>query len=146
MTPDSNGRSYPYSSNRVLVNVIVAVLSLILALTLLSSDTILLLYYLAASSVFTIITLFLKRYLYRKVIAADSEHESEAENDKRSFWRTLLTTFLLLFAFIAAPLLLAGFLSGEIWFVIMVSFTTGIGISEIILVAQVRVPQSNSAN
>lgn len=140
MTDESKRRSDPYPRNRVVLNVIVAALSLILALTLLSSDIILLLAYLTASSVFTIITLFLKKYLYRKVIAAESEHESDAGNQKGSFWRTLLITFLLLIAFIAAPLLLAGVLGGELWFVIMVSFTTGIGISEVILFTQMRAP------
>ena len=138
MTPNSDGKTYPYSRNRVLINGIVGALSIILALTLLLGDVVWLLSYLAATSVFTIITLFLKRYLYPKVLAADSQDESSDEEKKQSFWKVLVTTFLILLGFIAAPLLLAGLLSGPVWFVMMVSFTTGISISEIIFYAQAR--------
>lgn len=138
MTPNSDGKTYPYSRNRVLINGIVGALSIILALTLLWIDAVWLLSYLASTSVFTIITLYLKRYLYPRVLAADSQDESSDEEKKQSFWKVLVTTFLILLGFIAAPLLLAGLLTGPIWFVMMVSFTTGISISEIIFYAQAR--------
>jgi len=106
MTPNSDGKTYPYSRNRVLINGIVGALSIILALTLLLGDVVWLLSYLAATSVFTIITLFLKRYLYPKVLAADSQDESSGEENRQSVWKSLVTTFLILV------------MPGLIWFLI----------------------------
>lgn len=144
MTASSDEKKYPYSRNRVIINVVIAASSLILALFLLWGDVIPLLLYLMSTSVFVIVTLLLKKILYPKVIAADSGQYDSSESDKPTpFWRTALPAFLLLLGFVAAPLLLAGFVPGVIWFITMIGFTTGIGLSEIIFYIQSRPVESS---
>jgi hypothetical protein len=147
MTAPPDEKKYPYSRNRVIINVAIAASSLILALFLLSSDVISLLLYLMSTSVFVIVTLLLKGFLYPKVIAADSGQDDSSASDKPTpFWRTALPAFLLLLGFVAAPLLLAGFVPGIIWFITMIGFTTGIGISEILFYVQSRSVNSSQEN
>jgi len=144
MIANSNEKRYPYSRNRVLINLGIAASSLILALILLSSDVISLLLYLMSTSVFVIVTLLLKRILYPKVIAADSGQEDLSGSDKPTpFWKTAIPAFLLLLGFVAAPLLLAGLVPGVIWFITMISFTTGIGVSEIVFYVQSKSVKSS---
>ena len=144
MTASSDERKYPYSRNRVIINVAIAASSLILALLLLWGDVISILLYLMSTSVFVIVTLLLKRILYPKVVAADAGEGDSSESDKPTpFWRTAIPAFLLLLSFVAAPLLLAGFVPGIIWFITMIGFTTGIGISEIIFYAQSKSVESS---
>ncbi len=144
MTAPSDEKKYPYSRNRVIINVAIAASSLILALILLASDVIALLLYLMSTSIFVIVTLLLKRSLYPKVIAADSGQDDSSPSDKPTpFWRTAIPAFLLLLGFVAVPLLLAGFVPGIIWFITMIGFTTGIGISEIIFYIQSKSVNSN---
>ncbi len=140
----SDEKKYPYSRNRVIINVAIAASSLILAVFLLWSDVISLLLYLMSTSIFVIVTLLLKRSLYPKVIAADSGQDDSSASDKPTpFWRTAIPAFLLLLGFVAVPLLLAGFVPGIIWFITMIGFTTGIGISEIIFYIQSKSVESN---
>lgn len=143
MTIPSDEKKYPYSRNRVIINVVIAASSVILALFLLSSDAISILLYLMSTSVFVIATLLLKRILYPKVIAADSGQDDSASDKPTPFWRTAIPAFLLLLGFVAAPLLLAGFVPGIIWFITMIGFTTGIGVSEIIFYVQSKSAESS---
>ncbi len=144
MMAPSDEKKYPYSRNRVIINVAIAASSLILAVFLLWSDVISLLLYLMSTSIFVIVTLLLKRSLYPKVIAADSGQDDSSASDKPTpFWRTAIPAFLLLLGFVAVPLLLAGFVPGIIWFITMIGFTTGIGISEIIFYIQSKSVESN---
>jgi hypothetical protein len=144
MIANSDEKTYPYSRNRVIINLAMAASSLILALILLWSDVISLLLYLMSTSVFVIVTLLLKKILYPKVIAADSGQEDSSGSDKPTpFWKTAIPAFLLLLGFVAAPLLLAGLVPGVIWFITMISFTTGIGVSEIVFYVQSKSVKSS---
>jgi hypothetical protein len=132
---DAKKRQYPYSKNRVFLSVIIAALSTFLALTLLLSDLNSVLTYFFSTFIFAAITFFLKKRLYSYLITDDTQVENE--NEKKSApWKMLLITFLMLIGFIAIPMLLAGFVTGVIWFIVVTSFTSGVSISEIILYIQ----------
>ncbi len=135
MDLDAKKRQYPYSKNRVFLSVIIAALSTFLALTLLLSDLNSVLTYFFSTFIFAAITFFLKKRLYSYLITDDTQVENE--NEKKSApWKMLLITFLMLIGFIAIPMLLAGFVTGVIWFIVVTSFTSGVSISEIILYIQ----------
>lgn len=125
-------RSYPYSKSRVFFNAIVAILSAILAFTLLANDLALMLYYLLSTSLITIATFLLKTHLYPKISEQKFETELEQTETNHTPWRMLLLTLGTLIALLIVPLLLARILSGPIWFVLIVSFMSGTSISEII--------------
>lgn len=135
MDLDAKKRQYPYSKNRVFLSVIIAALSTFLALTLLLSDLNSVLTYFFSTFIFAAITFFLKKRLYSYLITDDTQVENENER-KSAPWKMLLITFLMLIGFIAIPMLLAGFVTGVIWFIVVTSFTSGVSISEIILYIQ----------
>lgn len=131
MNPDPNRTQYPYSRNRVFLSAVIAMLSTIFALTLLLSDSILVLQYFFATFIVVVITFFLKRRLYSYLVTGD---QAETEDDtKRSSWKILLITLLMLVGSIGIPMLSALFLSGPVWFIMITSFITGVSISEIII-------------
>lgn len=135
MGPNAKRERYPYSRNRALLSAIIAILSTILALTVLLNDIILMPYYFFSTFIVVIITFFLKKRLY--AFLTDENLQSEAENEKEgTSWKMLLVAFFMLIGFIAAPLLLAGLLNPSLWFIMITSFMTGVSISEIILYIQ----------
>lgn len=118
------------------MNAIVVALSLILAFMLLTTDLLLLLYYCIATIVATILVFLLKRRLYSRLVIGERP-ERAPENEKQgAFWKTLLLTFLMMLLLLGFPLLLAGFISGTAWFIVVIGFTTGAGLSEIIVYMQ----------
>lgn len=135
MDLDAKKRQYPYSKNRVFLSVIIAALSTFLALTLLLSDLNSVLTYFFSTFIFAAITFFLKKRLYSYLITDDTQGENENEK-KSASWKMLSITLLMLIGFIAIPMLLAGFVTGFIWFIVITSFTSGVSISEIILYIQ----------
>lgn len=124
-------RSYPYSKTRVFMSSIMAILSMVLALTLLASDLVLLLYYLLSTSVLTIATLLLKTQIYPLINEQKYESEQDQIETTRTSWIVLLLTFTMLFVFLVVPLLLVNLLSSKIWVILIVSFTCGVSISEV---------------
>lgn len=127
---------YPYSRNRVVLSVVIAALSTILALSLLLSDTVLVLYYSFLTAIFAAITFFLKKRLYVLLLA--EEPDENEDDSKRTSWKILLITFLMLVGSIGLPLLSAGLFSGSIWFTIITSFMTGVSVSEILIYFQAK--------
>lgn len=132
MSLSTKGRQYPYPKSRVFLSAIIFVLSTILAITLLLTDTpLLLLGYFFATVIVAAITFFLKKRLYRLLI---TENQVDSEKDaKLTSWKMLLTASLMLIGFIVIPLLLAGLLSGPIWFMMITSFMSGVSVSEIVI-------------
>jgi len=128
---DANRIAYPYSKNRVILSAIIALLSTVFALTLLMEDIVLVLYYVLTTFVCVTITYFLKKRLYTLLT---NENQAESENEtKHTPWKVLLMAFFMFLGFFAIPMLLAGLLSGLIWFIMITSFMSGVNISEIIL-------------
>jgi len=131
MQSETEREWYPHSKNRAILNAVVVVLSLILALLLLVGEAILLLYYAAAAVVFTVATFYVKKRLYISIAKEEStEIEKGAPQGSRKSW---LIAFLAMLLMLTFPLLLAGLLPPATWFIIIVSFTTGVGASEIII-------------
>lgn len=119
------------------LSAVIAGLSMILALALLSGQPILTGYYFFSTIIFTIITFLLKKHLYTFILTDRSEEETR-ESEEHTPWKAMLLIIFMSLASIVAPLLLAGILSGAIWFVMIVSFTSGVSISEIVLYLEMR--------
>lgn len=64
--------------------------------------------------------------------AEGRQGETEIKTDSAR-WKTLLYVLLISLTLFSFPLLLAGFLSGPLWFILVISFTSGVSISEIVL-------------
>jgi len=136
VNPDVNRKRYPYTKKRVFLSAIIAAISTVFALSLLFLDAALVCYYFFSTFVAVIITYFLKKRLYPLLI---TENQASTDNKtERSQWKMLLIAFLILIGFIGLPLLLAGFLSGPSWFIVITSFISGVNISEIVLYIQAR--------
>lgn len=136
MQLNSKRQQYPFSRKRVFLSAIIVILSALLALPLLSIDLFLVLYYFIGTFLFTAVTFSLKRRLYPKLDSGNAESDDDEKG--LSSWATFLITFFMLIGFIAIPMLLAGLLSGPAWFIVIVSFTSGVSLSEIILYLQSR--------
>lgn len=84
--------------------------------------------------VITVVAFLLKRRLYAFIVEEKTEGERPHQTTtNHTRWKMLLFAFLMLIGFIMVPLFLAGFLSGSMWFILVVSLTTGVSVSEIIL-------------
>ena len=132
MSPDYKREQYPYSKNRVYLSGIIAVLSIALAFTLLSSNLLLMLCYFLATSALTFIIYHMKKRLYPRIITEEDQAEDESQL-KLTSSKMMLIIFLMLIGFISIPLLLAGFIGGAAWFIMITSFTSGVSISEVLL-------------
>lgn len=75
----------------------------------------------------------LKIHLYPFILRHRLETQTGQPETDRTPWGTLIATFLMIIGFFMAPLLLARFLPAEIWFVSMISLTSGVSLSEVIL-------------
>jgi uncharacterized membrane protein len=135
LNSNTEEKTYPYSKNRVFLSTTIAALSAALALPLLLFDAILIIYYLLATFVVTILTFYLKKRLYNFLLTG-KEGENRDDDTKRARWKTLLITLLMLIGSIGGPLLLAVFLSGATWFIVISSYLTGVSISEIVIYIQ----------
>ena len=128
---------YPYPENRVYLSAAIAGLSIILALALLLNQPILTIYYFLSTIMFTATTFLLKRRLYT-FLRMEKTEEKKRQTEERTPWKALLLVLLMSLALLLGPLLFAEILSGPVWFIMIVSFTSGVSISEIVLYLQMR--------
>ena len=134
---------YPHSKKRVIVNAIVAVLSIIFAVFLLASDIVLLTSYFLTATMLTVLIFFIKENLARRI--NNSERQDESQKETRGFSiKTLLITFigfllLLTLPLISAGLVEIGLISAAAWFIMIVGVTTGIGASEVLIYIRSRI-------
>lgn len=121
---------YSHSISKVYLNITTAVLSIILALVLLKEKPLLLLYYIVFTSILATITSVVKIRLAstRPATPQKSSFPNEESAPKK---RLLVLLFFIIFAGLASPFLLAGFMPPHIWFILIVGLATGISISEI---------------
>lgn len=129
-------KGYPYSKSRVYLSAAIAILSVILALTLLRENVSWLVYYLFSTFIATVATFLIKTRLYPIIMSQKLETEQDQNKANQAPWRTLLPAFSMMLLFLLVPLLLAGFLGGAIWFIVIVSFTSGVSLSEIVFYFQ----------
>jgi len=134
---------YPFSRGGLYMSIVLAVLSVLLALVLLTPDLILLVYYALVTSVITAVVFALKiglisiyvsrlgRSLTRRTAA--QEHKEEAEESPRegTNWRALFLLLALTLAIIFTPMALTQFLNPYVWFMLVISLTSGISFGDI---------------
>lgn len=144
MTANTRKKEYPYSRNRVYVSIIIALLSVLLAVILFQSDPTsafnYVLYYLLSTIIITIATFLLKMRLYPLIADGSLTTDQPQEQTKRSgsTWKMLVAVFFMLVASMLVPLLLAPILGGPAWVILMTSFISGVSISEIVFYLYTR--------
>jgi hypothetical protein len=133
--------AYPSRMSGVYLSSIVAVWSVILALLLLQNVP-LLAYYLLTTAIITASMFVLKMHLYTRPKLAETQTNKEqmsVKGEKRpGSWKTLMLVFCMLLAALFVPLFLAWVLPSEAWFVLIISFTSGISIAEVLLYLHMR--------
>lgn len=129
---------YPYSKNRVYMSAVIFLLSLVLAVVLLEGDLFLMLYYFISTIILTAATFLLKVRLYPLLTEEPAQTQLPEKEEKKTMWKTFLFTLSILIASFLIPLLLAGFLNPVVWFILTISFTSGVSISEMIFYLQTQ--------
>jgi hypothetical protein len=133
---------YPYSRKRIIVNSVVAVVSVIFAVFLLASDIVLLASYFLTAAMLTVLIFFIKENLARRISNSERQDESQKETRGLSV-RTLVITFIVFLLLLTLPLISAGLveiglISAAAWFIMIVGVTTGIGASEVLIYVRSR--------
>lgn len=130
-------KRYPYDKSRIYLSAVITGLSIVLASMLLFREPVLMLFYFLLTLATTITTFLLKKRFYPLLTTEKSEAENQQHEEKQTAWKTLLPALSMLLAFLLVPLFLAWLLP-DIWFILIVSFTSGVSISEILLYIQTR--------
>lgn len=123
---------YPYTRPRVYISAATVVLSVILGVLLLGSKPIFLIYYFICTFLIAAIIFVLNLRLLSIRLPKPSEEKGASQ------WKALILLFCILLAASFVPLLLAKLLSHEVWFVIIISFTSGASIAEIFFYLHTR--------
>lgn len=144
--PEEKPIPYPIKKTRVYMNATMFILSVILAATILlprENSILLLLSYFVSTLVIAVATFKFRVRILSVKQPTSKEAVSEGENNAGR-WRILLLFLIILIAF-SLPLLLAGilpFLLGQmgryIWFILIVSMTSGVSIAEILFYLYLR--------
>jgi cobalamin synthase len=122
---------YPHSISRVYLNVATAVLSIVMALLLLRENVLVLSYYLVLTSILAVIPFVLKIRL--PSIGQSTSQDNSFLNEESSPQKRLIALlFVTIFALLASPFLLAGFMPPHFWFILIVGVVTGLSVSEIL--------------
>ena len=132
---------YPFRTSAVYTSVILSVLSVLLAILLLSEEPWLLPYYLISSVFITAIVFSAKNYILsvrESKQYKDDMVQTKEEEEGGTRWGLLLATFFGLLLLIAIPLVLANFLDPVAWIILLVSFTTGVSFAEVVLYLYLR--------
>lgn len=127
----SRSIEYPFSKSGVYLSAILAALSIVLALLLLT-DPITLILYFASTCLLTFVTLEIKIYVFSR---RKSEVPEEYSVTKPQGSNKLKTIFLMVCFIIAMamPLILLSILDVTSWFISLNGFISGVSLSEVIL-------------
>jgi hypothetical protein len=128
---------YPHPKSRIYLSVIITVLSMTLALPLLPTLP-LILYYFISTGIIVTITFILKRRFFYTEPTEIHQRASKEESEPHISWKILLLVFSIIILVMMSPLFLASVLDPSAWFILMISFTSGISISEILLYVYMR--------
>jgi hypothetical protein len=133
--------AYPSRMSGVYLSSIIAVWSVILALLLLQNVP-LLAYYVLTTVIITASVFVLKMRLYTRPKLAEAPPDEEQilvkSEKRRGSWKMLLLVFCMLLTALFVPLFLAWVLPSEAWFVLIISFTSGVSIAEVLLYLYMR--------
>jgi hypothetical protein len=130
-------KRYPHKISAVYLNVTTAILSTIIAFLILNSPYTWLLHYLIFTFVVTVIVFAFKIRLFQIQESGFSDSEEVTSGEHAMIWKMLLV-FLMLVGCLFLPVLLAGVLDPYIWFIFIVSFTSGVSVSEIVFYLHTR--------
>lgn len=128
---------YPYPKSRIYLSIIITIMSLILALQLLPTP-ILILYYFASTLIIAAMIFILKRRILYTKKTGTHQRSSNEDSENLISWKLLILLFSVMITIMVAPLFLANFLDPYIWFILIISLTSGISISEITLYVYMR--------
>lgn len=129
---EKNRVKYPFTVSGIYTSIVITVLSIALA-ALLLRDLLHVTYYLVSTIIITTVIFMLKRnVLYPRLTRPDEDRARTLES-RRRIWMLLILTFLGLIAVLTLPLLLAQILDPSVWFISIISFTTGVSVAEILL-------------
>lgn len=121
---------YEFSMSRLYMDTATAVLSVILAFLILKDvDISLLLYYMLSVVLITVIALVLK---IRFSSVRGHEKDLAKEEGEPIGLMKLLILFCVLTMFIMTPLLLVRFLPSSVWFILLISFISGVSLSDLL--------------
>lgn len=128
---------YPFNISAVYTSLIITILSILLA-TFLLREPLHVLYYLVFTSFITVATFILKRdVLYPRLTRSSKDRTKTLEGKKRTLM-LLALTFLGLIATLILPILLTKVLDPAVWFTLIIGFTTGVSVAEILLYYHMR--------
>lgn len=134
-------RTYPSRMSGVYLSAIIVAWSVILAFLLLQ-NTLLLFYYVSSASLIAAIVFLLKIRSLNRPLFANAQRiqkkDSLQPEDERVSWKVLILVFMMLLAALFIPLFLAWVLPGEAWFVLIISFTSGVSIAEVLFYLYLR--------
>lgn len=133
-TEERSGK-YPHGKVRVYWSVAITVSSTILALLVLKSPLLLLSYLIFTLILAAIVLLLKMRFLSMR--RPDLSEESTETVSWAQRWGPLLSLFVVMIAFVSLPLLLAKF-NPQIWFVSLVSYSSGMSIAEALFFLKTR--------
>jgi len=134
-------RGHPPTKARTCFNVVTAVLSVFLAVLLLHfypEWPSLYLGYFISTFVITAAAYLLRIRLSKIGEAELQENDSNKIEERHTPWKGFVSYFFVLLAFLFVPLLLAGVLDSKIWFILIISLTSGISIAEIFFYIRTR--------
>jgi len=121
---------YEFSMLRLYMDTATAVLSVILAFLIVKDvDISLLLYYMLSVVLITVIALVLK---IRFSSVRGYEEDLAKEEGEPIGLMKLLILFCVLTMFIMTPLLLVRFLPSSVWFILLISFISGVSLSDLL--------------
>lgn len=123
---------YNHKMSAVYLNAVTAIFATVLAFLILDSPYTWLLYYLLFTSIVTVVAFTFKNYLFKIQEPKFSGSEDKMSGQSR-LTREMLLIFLVFAACLFLPIFLAGVLDPYIWFIVLVSFTSGISTSEVIV-------------
>lgn len=125
---------YPFGKSGAYLSAILAVLSIALALLLLT-DPIALILYFALTCILTFVTLEIKIHIFskRKSEAPEEYYAREPEGSNGgNKWKTIFLMVCFVIA-MAMPLILLSILDVTSWFISLDGFVSGVSLSEVIL-------------
>lgn len=121
---------YEFSMSRLYMDTATAVLSVILAFLILKDvDISLLLYYMLSVVLITVIALVLK--IRFSSVRGHEEDLAKEEGEPIGLMK-LLILFCVLTMLIMTPLLLVRFLPSSVWFILLISFISGVSLSDLL--------------
>lgn len=133
---------YSFSRGGLYLSIISTILSVFLAFLLLKISTLLLYYifltFLITALIFAlkigVISLYISKLwtFFQRSTATTKKKEEISETPKKGInWRASLLFLVVAISVLFFPLILAKFLDPYVWFLLLISFTSGISISEI---------------